>query len=338
MRGGQALASYTYDAFGQRMLKIYSGTSGEIYQYGQNGMLLEETDQSIEKDLFELKYNTVDGTYVNYFGLAALLAHVTVTPASQSGSGSNPPLTATATLTSPPTGAEGYDWQITGGNGAIVFPNGQEAISSTTNSITVEEPNPTGASVPFNVQVGVRYPTAIAAATGPSNSDALLYGPANDVFCGTPTITSISPNIWFSGQSYNITIGGSGFNPTASQSCAQSNVMISMANGGKVLTCSPKTAHSGVRFSYSEVERKYFEEQAHRSPDDCGSQADGDRSAARGCGSRYWQIDCNFVESFNVASFGRVSNDSRLRPNLDRQYSAFVRYIRAMRSILSREA
>jgi RHS repeat-associated protein len=41
-----ALASYTYDGFGQRLIKTVSSTYGEIYQYGQNGMLLEETNQS----------------------------------------------------------------------------------------------------------------------------------------------------------------------------------------------------------------------------------------------------------------------------------------------------
>ncbi|MFZ0747377.1 MAG: RHS repeat-associated core domain-containing protein, partial [Terracidiphilus sp.] len=41
-----ALASYTYDGFGQRLIKTISGTNGEMYQYGQDGMLLEETNAS----------------------------------------------------------------------------------------------------------------------------------------------------------------------------------------------------------------------------------------------------------------------------------------------------
>jgi hypothetical protein len=41
-----ALASYTYDGFGQRLLKTVSASYGEIYQYGQDGMLLEETNSS----------------------------------------------------------------------------------------------------------------------------------------------------------------------------------------------------------------------------------------------------------------------------------------------------
>ena len=43
---GGALASYTYDGFGQRLIKTVSGSYGEIYQYGQDGMLLEETNAS----------------------------------------------------------------------------------------------------------------------------------------------------------------------------------------------------------------------------------------------------------------------------------------------------
>ena len=44
--GSGALASYTYDGFGQRLIKTVSSSYGEIYQYGQNGLLLEETDTS----------------------------------------------------------------------------------------------------------------------------------------------------------------------------------------------------------------------------------------------------------------------------------------------------
>jgi len=43
---GGALASYTYDGFGQRLMKTASGSYGEIYQYGQDGFLLEETNVS----------------------------------------------------------------------------------------------------------------------------------------------------------------------------------------------------------------------------------------------------------------------------------------------------
>ena len=43
---GGALAGYTYDGFGQRVIKTLSGTAGNIYQYGQDGMLIEETNSA----------------------------------------------------------------------------------------------------------------------------------------------------------------------------------------------------------------------------------------------------------------------------------------------------
>lgn len=43
---GGALASYTYDGFGQRIVKTISGTVGSLYQHGQDGLLLEETNTS----------------------------------------------------------------------------------------------------------------------------------------------------------------------------------------------------------------------------------------------------------------------------------------------------
>lgn len=42
----QSTVTYTYDGFGQRLIKTVSGSYGEIYQYGPDGILLEETDAS----------------------------------------------------------------------------------------------------------------------------------------------------------------------------------------------------------------------------------------------------------------------------------------------------
>jgi IPT/TIG domain len=104
-------------------------------------------------------------------------------------------------------------------------------MSSTTNSIPVDEPNPTGASVPFTIQVGVRYGAIFAAQTTPANSDELSYGPASDAFCSVPTIASISPNVWFAGQTYNVTITGTGFVPDgSSQSCPTSSITVSVGD------------------------------------------------------------------------------------------------------------
>lgn len=185
--------------------------------------------QAVLKDPYTLTWaqpSNMGNALVNVTGN---ISRISISSPIQSGSGSNPPLTATASLINPPVSATSYTWTITGGGGAIVFPNGQETMSSTNPSIKIEEPNLTGSSVSFSLKVGVSFTDSIGSGT-------LTYGPAEDAFCGTPTITSISPNIWFAGQSNDITITGTGFNPTASQSCAQSNVMVSMANGGKVST------------------------------------------------------------------------------------------------------
>jgi len=147
------------------------------------------SDQSVAQDPFTLKYSTQDLKYHNSYYFLANLARVTAAPAVQSGAGPNPPLTATVTLTNPPVGAVGYDWQIIGGNGVIVFPNGQETISSTTNSIPIDEPNPTPTSISFNIQVGIRYPSTLVAGTA---ADPLLYGPTPDTFCGA----SATVDVW----------------------------------------------------------------------------------------------------------------------------------------------
>ena len=44
--GSSALATYTYDGFGQRAIKTISGATGSIYKYSFNGQLLEEQNSS----------------------------------------------------------------------------------------------------------------------------------------------------------------------------------------------------------------------------------------------------------------------------------------------------
>jgi len=43
---GGTPASYTYDGFGQRLVKTISGSNGSLYQYAQDGLLLEEANAS----------------------------------------------------------------------------------------------------------------------------------------------------------------------------------------------------------------------------------------------------------------------------------------------------
>lgn len=99
---------------------------------------------------------------------------VGVTEPVPNGAGQNPPLTATGSLTSIPSSAKNYTWKITGGGGAIVFSNGAETIQSTTDSIQLFEPNPTGSSVPFTLEADVANPSTIGG--------TLEYGPAPEMF------------------------------------------------------------------------------------------------------------------------------------------------------------
>ena len=122
-----------------------------------------------DRDPFVLRFTTQNGTYENDFAVTARFANITVSPAVQSGSGSNPPLTATASLMNSPPGANGFDWTIIGANGTIVFPNGKEKMSSSSNSITIEDPNPTISPVAFTLKVDIY-------------GGALDYGPREDSF------------------------------------------------------------------------------------------------------------------------------------------------------------
>lgn len=159
------------------------GCPGKVFPY----RVVSDTwgsNTNAKQDLmiFEITGQGASGIWENEY--AAEISRVTVGLPLPSGSGSNPPMSTTATLTNPPYGADGFDWQIIGGNGAIVFPNGQERMSSTTNSIPLQWPSPTPTAVPFEVQVGVRYAATPSSST--TESDPLLYGPNSDSFSSFP--------------------------------------------------------------------------------------------------------------------------------------------------------
>lgn len=193
---------------------------GHIYEWATAAYTWGANTSNLQ-DPFTLDRTRPGGQDGGTESFTAEYTPISVTAATQNGP--NAPVTATAKLMNPVPYAKGYTWTITGGGGAIVFPNGQESMGST-DSITVEEPNPTGTSVPFSLKVKADV----------SGTPGLRYGPAADAFCGLPTITSLSPNIWLAGQTYTVTINGTSFNPTASQSCSMTSVNISMSNGGTV--------------------------------------------------------------------------------------------------------
>jgi hypothetical protein len=143
------------------------------------------------QDLMIFKITGGGSIYENPF--AVELSRITVSPAVQGGSGSPPPITATATLENPPHGANGFTWTIVGGNGAVIFPNGKEQMSSTTPSIKVEEPNPTGKIVSFTLKVDVY-------------GGAFEYGPLTDVF-GSGNVSVNTANLW--NNQVSVTLSGS---------------------------------------------------------------------------------------------------------------------------------
>jgi hypothetical protein len=151
--------------------------------------------RSVNQDPFVLTFRSQDGAYQNSYGFIAELAQITVSPATQIGIAPNPPLGATVSLSNPPAYAASYTWTINGGDGAIVFLNGQQTINSINPSIVIEEPNPTGNDIPFSVSVGV-------VATG----GELNYGPISDIFCGC-TVKVNSANLW--NNRISVTLSGS---------------------------------------------------------------------------------------------------------------------------------
>jgi len=154
---------------------------GQLYKFS---VAYDEwgSDQADLQDPFTLKFTFSNSQYNGTVSSNAEFAHIALTSATQSSSTS--PITATASLINSPAGATGYTWTISGGGGAIVFLNGQETMSSTTNSITVEEPHPNGSSVPFSLSV-------VVATTG---SPALEYGPTQVTIPGQ--IPTADPVQW----------------------------------------------------------------------------------------------------------------------------------------------
>ena len=131
------------------------------------------------QDPFTLNWIISGGGTLSY---NAEYTHINVTAATQNGP--NGPITATASLNHPVPYANGYTWTITGGGGAITFPNGAESMGSTLPSITIQEQNPTGTSVPFS----------LTAKAGIKDSKPITYGPTQDTFCKTPATVDVWVN------------------------------------------------------------------------------------------------------------------------------------------------
>jgi hypothetical protein len=78
------------------------------------------------------------------------------------------------TLENPPASAISYQWKIDGGNGAVVFTNGQQMINNTTPYATVKYMRVNGGGYKANLSVKV---------IDPRNPGELDYGPLSYISC-----------------------------------------------------------------------------------------------------------------------------------------------------------
>lgn len=137
--------------------------------------------QAVDQDPFVLQFSSQDGRYLNEYGVSAQLSQPLVQNGCLKGgvvNGVAAPIRhsvrTTLTLNNPPEGATSYNWTIDGGNGAIVFTNGQQTIETTTPSATVKYVNVNGGGYKANLSV------KIAEANNPGELD---YGPLSYISC-----------------------------------------------------------------------------------------------------------------------------------------------------------
>lgn len=188
------------------------------------------SDQEALQDLVNLRWTDKNGELLNNLIAKPEFTPISITPATQSGP--NGPLTAIASLPNPPKYATGYQWTITGGGGAVVFPGGSETMKSSTPSVTIEEPTPSGSIVPFSITALVTIP----------DPKPLNYGPTAECFC--PPYLSSSTPLWFFGLGVNppstFTIGNTQSVVTALGASGGSYAW-SIASGQGIVSFAPGT-------------------------------------------------------------------------------------------------
>lgn len=121
------------------------------------------------------------------------------------------------------------------------YSNGPGLVGGSTDSyVTVNNYFDSGAYIsPTQIMISVTV-----APNAPTETDDVIvtcdgcdyqaYAPIQINGCPTPKITSLLPKTWFAGESYPITITGTGFNPTAIPSCPVTPVVARAASGSSV--------------------------------------------------------------------------------------------------------
>lgn len=208
---------------------------GRTYQFSTAYYTWGSSQGADLQDRFVLNWTTPDGQFNESISSNAEYDHVNVTQAVPNGSGQNPPLTATASLASAPGSAQGYTWKIVGGGGSVLFSNGADTIQSTTDSIQLFEPNPSGTSVPFTIEADVANPATIGG--------TLDYGPIPQVF-GPIKITGMVPSPITLGTSGTITISGTGLAQLIGP------VTVAMSGGIPVTNAAVNTQNGTITATY----------------------------------------------------------------------------------------
>ena len=174
------------------------------------------SNTTVLQDPFVLRWS--GGQYSETSNWVAELSHIVISPITGNTCGGTSQPTATLTLVNPPPIFNSYTWTMTGAAGTAAFSNGQQTITTGSNSTTIQYLAPSSS---INISVTASVPF----------SNPLTFGPLANSYCATPNISSVSPNFWFAGKSYPVTITGTGFNSTASASCPMTSVAANTGSG-----------------------------------------------------------------------------------------------------------
>jgi len=227
-----------------------SWCAGHTYLYWVARYTWTDADETTLEDPVTLQSTDVYQGYTSTdnYSFAAMFAHIVADPVAASGSNAQGTQqdVANSNLIDPPQGAARYTWTMTGGAGILAFSNGAPSMTTTTSTAPVVSLN--GASDTINVSVTVSYP---------AGSNSLSYGPTPYTYCPKPTITSISPNVWFAGQTYNnVTITGTGFTTTsaATTSCPATKVLTPLTTPSRaVIALGTATVNSPTQITIATV-------------------------------------------------------------------------------------
>jgi len=157
---------------------------------------------------------------------------------------------------------------LAGANNETTAHSDSSGVSVNIGSGDVSTTNPSTATV--NYSIDPEAPTGSASFTlstvwGTSNTASFI------VACGTPSISHLSNSNWLAGQSYTITISGSGF-------CSNSQVNVSVQNGGVTVSGVVVNSDSSITATVAPLATDPTEQAALTVTNDSGDNSDAVKS------------------------------------------------------------